>query len=266
LETAVYELTMGLTGLMGASLGVVHEHDSETQQHLDVMDELCQEGERAYRELTDHTPAFYDYFYEITPVSEIGLLNIGSRPSHRKKSDRSKKSIRAIPWVFGWSQSRHTLPAWFGIGSALERWLGAHGRDARTLQHMYRDWPFFRALISNVEMSLFKADMDIARDYANLCSDPQTAQSIFETILTEYTRTVKHVLLVTGKRQLVKENLTLLLSLSRRKPYLDPLNNIQVTLLRRYRDAALDETARQPWLHPLLRSINAIAAGMRNTG
>ena len=265
-ETATYELTMGVTGLMKASVGIVHAPTGDAQIYLDIMDTLSREGECAYRALTDDTPAFFDYFYDATPVREIGMLNIGSRPSHRKKADRSKKSIRAIPWVFGWAQSRHTLPAWFGVGSALEHWSTTRGHDPRTLQRMYREWPFFKALLSNIEMSLFKADMDIAHQYAQLCSDPKTAHSIYATIHAEYNRAVKYVLLVTGNKVLVKENPTLLLSLSRRNPYLDALNNIQLSLLRRYRDESRDETERQAWLNPLLRTINAIAAGMRNTG
>jgi phosphoenolpyruvate carboxylase len=168
--------------------------------------------------------------------------------------------------VFGWSQSRHTLPAWYGVGSALQHWLRKHGRDTRALNQMYRQWPFFRALISNIEMALFKADMDIAREYANLCSEPSTAKLVFKMISDEYNLARKMVLRATGNRALLKENETLHLSLTRRKPYLDPLNNIQLALLRRYRDESIDETDRQAWLNPLLRTINAIAAGMRNTG
>jgi len=244
----------------------VHAPAGDAQIYLDIMETLSREGERAYRALTDDTPTFFDYFYDATPVREIGMLNIGSRPSHRKKSDRSKKSIRAIPWVFGWAQSRHTLPAWFGVGTALEHWSTTRGHDLETLQRMYREWPFFKALLSNIEMSLFKADMDIARQYAQLCTDPKTAQTIYAAIRGEYNRAVKYLLLVTGNQVLVKENPTLLLSLSRRNPYLDALNNIQLSLLRRYRDESRDETERQAWLNPLLRTINAIAAGMRNTG
>lgn len=265
-ETATYELTMGVSGLMKASLGVVHTHRAAAAAHLEIMEVLSEVGERAYRSLTDHTPEFFDYFYEATPVDVIAKLNIGSRPSHRKKGDRSKTSIRAIPWVFGWAQSRHTLPAWFGIGSALEHWVKANRRDASHLQQMYQNWPFFRALISNIEMSLFKADMDIAQEYANLCSDAATAKSVYKIILDEYQRSCRLVRRVTGNRVLVKENPTLLLSMTRRNPYLDPLNQIQLALLQRYRNDALDETERQTWLNPLLRTINAIAAGMRNTG
>ncbi len=265
-ETATYELTMGVSGLMKASVGVVRTHAHDSANHLEIMDYVSRQGENSYRDLTDKTPEFFDYFYEATPVNIIGMLNIGSRPSHRKKADRSKKSIRAIPWVFGWSQSRHTLPAWFGVGTALQQWLRKHGRDVKSLNQMYRHWPFFRALISNIEMALYKADMDIARDYANLCTEPATAKLVYKMIADEYSLARKMVMRATGNRALLKENPALFLSLSRRKPYLDPLNNIQLALMRRYRDDNLDETERQAWLNPLLRTINAIAAGMRNTG
>jgi phosphoenolpyruvate carboxylase len=230
------------------------------------MDNLAATGEQAYRGLTDHTEGFLDYFYEATPVSEIGLLNIGSRPSHRKKGDRAKTSVRAIAWVFGWAQSRHTLPAWFGIGSALESWRQNDPARLGQLQRMYQEWPFFRALLSNTQMALFKAEPEIAREYASLCEDPATGERIYAAFREEFDRTVAEVLKVTGAQNLLEENPTLALSLSRRNPYLDPLNHIQLTLLRRYRDESLSEEERNVWLNPLLRSINAIAAGMRNTG
>ena len=267
-ETAVYELSMGITGLMKASRNLIIPPEPDNPRYLQVMKELADKGERAYRQLTDETPGFLDYFYEATPVREIALMNIGSRPSHRKQGDRSKGSVRAIGWVFGWAQSRHTLPAWYGIGTALEGWLkeapGEH--ELAQLQAMYREWPFFRALLSNSQMALFKADMRIAESYMSLCHDQQTARQIFDTIKAEYERTVHEVLDVAQLDELMAETPQLALSLKRRNPYLDPLNQIQVTLLRRYRDESLDEETRNQWLNPLLRSINAIAAGMRNTG
>jgi phosphoenolpyruvate carboxylase len=200
-------------------------------------------------------------------VNEIGLLNIGSRPSHRSKKDRSKDSVRAIAWVFGWAQSRHTLPAWYGIGTALGKWMHEDlRRRPRILREMYRKWPFFRALLSNIQMALFKADMGIAASYARLCEDPRAARQVYETIAAEYHSTVSRVLTVTRLPSLMAETPALALALSRREPYLDPLNQIQPMLLRRYRDSSADQAARERWLDPLLRSINAIAAGMRNTG
>ena len=265
-ETAVYELAMGLTGLLKASLAVVKPHAEDRRDYMGIMDELTRLGEASYRDLVDHTPGLFDYFYEVTPVTEIGLLNIGSRPSHRNRQDRSKSSIRAIPWVFGWAQSRHTLPAWYGLGTALEQWRAGNPARLATLQSMYHDWPFFRALLSNIQMSLFKGEMNIAHEYTRLATDRESAQAIFGKIREEYRRTVTQVLNVCGIQLLLEESPSLGLSLFRRNPYIDPLNNIQVTLLARYRDAGLDEDQRERWLQPLLRSINAIASGMRNTG
>ncbi|MBL1276652.1 MAG: phosphoenolpyruvate carboxylase [Ectothiorhodospiraceae bacterium] len=265
-ETAVYELTMGLTGLIKASTNLVQTTQPECGNSLAIMDELASTGEAAYRQLTDKTEGFLDYFYEGTPVSEIALMNIGSRPSHRKKGDRAKTSVRAIAWVFGWAQSRHTLPAWYGIGAALEQWRQDDPERLKQLQTMYQQWPFFRALLSNTQMALFKAEANIAKEYAKLCVEKTTGQRIYKLFNEEYSRTVKQLLDITGAKKLLEENPVLELSLTRRNPYLDPLNHIQLTLLKRYRDESLSDEERENWLNPLLRSINAIAAGMRNTG
>ncbi len=253
-ETAVYELSMGMTGLLKASRVLVKPAAQDRRDYMGIMDEI------------DNTPGLFDYFYEVTPVTEIGLLNIGSRPSHRKQQDRSKTSIRAIPWVFGWAQSRHTLPAWYGLGTALQTWRNDDPARLARLQEMYREWPFFRSLLSNIQMALFKGEMNIARMYMQLASDRDMAETIYNKIRGEYRLTVTQVLGVSGVHQLLEENPVLGLSLYRRNPYLDPLNNIQVTLLSRYRDSSLPDEQRERWLHPLLRSINAIASGMRNTG
>jgi len=266
LETAVYELTMGVSGLLKASRSLIIPPGEDSKEYLDVMHELAENGEQVYRDLTDNTPGFLDYFYEATPVSEIGLMNIGSRPSHRKKGDRSKSSVRAIAWVFGWAQSRHTIPAWYGIGSALTRWLDDDDSRMPKLQEMYRKWPFFRALLSNSQMSLFKAELGIAAEYSELMHDHEVATTIYNRIRDEHMTTVEKVLEVAQLQGLLEETPGLALSLSRRNPYLDPLNHIQITLLQRFRSESLDEETRQVWLEPLLRSINAIATGMRNTG
>jgi phosphoenolpyruvate carboxylase len=264
-ETALYELTMGISGLIKASRCVIDPPREPRKDFLGIMEELAGYGEEAYRGLVAGTAGLLDYFYEVTPVDAIALLNIGSRPSHRKKQDRSLASIRAIPWVFGWAQSRHTLPAWYGIGSAIERWRGADLERLAKLQLMYQEWPFFRALLSNTQMSLFKAEMHIAHEYLRLAKDRARAEAIYGIIAEEYQRTLTQVLNVAGLHGLMEETPDLQLSLARRNTYLDPLNHVQIALLERYRGkAAADE--REPWLDPLLRSINAIAAGMRNTG
>ncbi|MDG6777571.1 phosphoenolpyruvate carboxylase [Thiomicrorhabdus sp. zzn3] len=264
-ETAMYELSLGVTGLMKASTGLIKPPKADNPEYLRTMQKLAEQGEQCFRELTDHTEGFFEFFYQATPVTEIGLLNIGSRPSHRKKGNLSKSSIRAIPWIFGWAQARLTFPAWQGTGYALDSWIKEHGDDTM-LKEMYKNWPFFNGLLSNIQMALFKTDLKIGAEYTKLGHDQEVAQKIYNMIAEEHTRGVKHILEITGNEYLMAETPGLARSLSRRTPYLEPLNNIQVAVLRRYKDESLSEEERNVWLTPLLNSINAIAAGMRNTG
>ena len=266
METAIYELTMGVTGLLKASVSLVHPVPRDRPEDLAVMDELARIGEHSYRELTERTPGFLDYFYEATPTSEIGGLNIGSRPSHRKKGDRSKNSVRAIGWVFSWAQSRQTFPAWYGIGLSLSTWCAGKPERLEKLREMYRDWPFFRNLLSNAQMALSKSDMNIAREYAGLCVDPETGKRVHGLIAGEYQRCVDWILDIAETDRLLAENPALADSLHRRDAYLGPLNYLQVFLLRRVREIDPKNPGESPWMKPLLRTINAIAAGMRNTG
>lgn len=265
-ETALFELTMGISGLIKASRCLIEPPELDRKDYLGIMDELAKLGEQEYRDLVQQTPGLLDFFYEATPVEAIALLNIGSRPSHRKKADRSITSIRAIPWVFGWAQSRFTIPAWYGIGSALEKWRGNDPERTAKLQKMYHEWPFFRSLLSNTQMALFKANIPIAKQYAGLIQHREQGMAIFRRIAAEHQRTMTQVLNVSGLHGLMDETPGLQTSLARRNVYLDPLNHIQVALLRRYRTTKTDEEERMEWLTPLLRTINAIAAGMRNTG
>jgi len=265
-ETALYELTMGISGLIKASRCLIERPKRSRKDYLGIMEELARLGEEAYRGLTG-SEGLLDYFYEVTPVDAIALLNIGSRPSHRQRQDRSLGSIRAIPWVFGWAQSRHTLPAWYGIGSAIERWREDDLERLAKLQRMYQEWPFFRAILSNTQMSLFKAEMYIAQEYTRLSKHPAQAETTYRTIADEYRRTLTQVLNIAGLNSLLEETPDLQLSLMRRNAYLDPLNHVQIALLERYRHEQQEEQeGRERWLDPLLRSINAIASGMRNTG
>ena len=264
-ETAVFELTMGVTALLKASSCMKIECAPDPPPFVAAMSELAHLGEKAYRDLTDHTPGFMDYFAEATPVEEIGLLNIGSRPARRSAGDRSKHSVRAIPWVFAWAQARQTLPAWYGIGTALDSWWGGDPARRERARRMWQDWPFFRALMGNSEMSLSKSEMGIAREYARLCRDPAVADDIFGRIVAEQQRTRGAMLEVAGIGELLDDVPRLARSLAHRNPYLDPISHIQVTALARSR-AASDDEERARWLTPLLRSINALAAGMRNTG
>jgi phosphoenolpyruvate carboxylase len=262
METAIYELTMGVTGLLKASVSLVQPVAEDHPEDLAVMGELARIGEHGYRELTERTDGFLDYFYEATLVGEIGQLNIGSRPSHRKKKDRSKQSVRAIAWVFSWAQSRQTFPAWYGIGASLATWCADKPDRLEKLRTMYRHWPFFRNLLSNAQMALSKSDMSIANEYAGLCLEPETGKRIHGLIAGEYWRCEDWILDIADAKQLLEESPMLAASLNRRNTYLGPLNYIQAALLRRVR--ASGEESR--WMQPLLRTINAIAAGMRNTG
>ena len=266
-ETAINELAMGVTGLMKASLNTIQPTEVNHDGYYAIMERMSELAEDSYRELTDHTEGFFDYFYEATPVNEIGLMNIGSRPSHRTQGDRSKSSVRAIPWVFGWAQSRHTLPAWYGLGTAINLWLEENPLDGLAkLKRMFVEWPFFSAMISNTQMALYKSDMQTARHYADLYSNKASADRIFNKITTEQELTIKHVLEIAQSDSLLAEDPQLELSLSRRDPYLDPLAYIQIELLKKYRPEAGEEKVNEEWRNAMLSSINAIAAGMRNTG
>ena len=260
-ETACYELEMAIGGLIKASQHIVVEQKSDTTNFEKVMKDMTIKGEDEYRLLTDKTPGLTDYFYEATPVQELGELNIGSRPSHRAKGERSRYSIRAIPWVFGWSLSRHTLPAWYGLGSAMNKIYKENGIEV--LQKMYKEWPFFHMMVDNIGQAIAKADLAIAKDYATLANDQKTATTIIKKIEDEYNLTENLMLQIIESDRLLEDNKKLALSLHRRKPYMDPLNYIQVMLLRKHRSAKSHDEA---IFNPLLRTIHAIAAGLRNTG
>ena len=265
-ETANYELAMGITGLMKASIGLVREETVSYDEFHPIMQQLSDLSEQYYRDLTDHTKDFFEYFYEATPVSELGLMNIGSRPSHRRKGDMSKSSVRAIPWVFGWSQSRHMMPAWYGVGYALSQWFEQNPGSLKQIRQMNKQWPFFAAMISNMQMSLFKSDMRTALEYSKLCNNKALGKSIFAKVEKENRRTIEQVLKIANIKNLLSNDPVLTLALTRRDPYLDPLGYLQINLLKKYRDESVVENKREIWQSALLSSINAIAAGLRNTG
>lgn len=262
-QSASYELELAISGLIKASKHLVVDEEICTNNFEEMMSEMSKYGEKKYRDLTDDKPGIMDYFYEATPVQELAELNIGSRPSHRKKTQRSKYSIRAIPWVFGWSLSRHTLPAWYGLGTALNKIVSDDPGNMDKLKNMYSEWPFFSVLLDNIQMALAKSDLGIARDYSLLVQNKDAANEIINDIEEEFKSTVSTILKIVDSEQLLSENTKLSLSLSRRKPYLDPLNYIQVMLLKAHRDMPDEDTIN---LDPLLRTIHAIATGMRNTG
>jgi len=241
------------------------------RQFESTMDALSALAYRAYRGLVYETPGFADYFFSATPIAEIAELNIGSRPASRPRGDKSMRRIedlRAIPWGFSWGQCRLLLPGWFGFGSAVEAWLSERPKDAAErlalLRRMVREWPFFATLLSNMDMVLAKTDLGVASRYAGLVSDSRLRRTVFGAIEAEHALALRHLLSILGQSTSLQRNPALANSIRARFPYIDPLNHLQVELIRRYRADAegIDERARRA-IHI---SINGIAAGLRNTG
>jgi phosphoenolpyruvate carboxylase len=225
-------------------------------RHAAIMEELSRAAFEAYRALVK-APGFVDYFRASTPIAEIADLNIGSRPASRKSS-QSIEDLRAIPWVFSWSQCRLMLPGWYGFGAAVESWKG----NIEELRDMHRGWPFFRSVLSNMDMVLAKTDLAIASRYAELVPDAKLRTEVFGRIEAEWHRTRRSLAAITGQAELLAENPTLARSIRNRFPYLDPLNHLQVELLRRHRADGGDERL----LRAIHLTINGVAAGLRNSG
>ena len=237
-----------------------------TPLFLKTAAQISESSMRAYRRLIYETEGFAEYFFQATPIREIAELNIGSRPASRKASQHIE-DLRAIPWGFSWGQCRLTLPGWFGFGSAIHELL----RDAKPkeratnlalLKRMYRQWPFFRTLLSNMDMALSKADLDLAALYSELVIDARLRKKIFMAMCEEWDKTIDALVQITGEKQRLANNPILARSIRHRFPYIDPLHHIQVELVRRYRAGQSDERVKRG-IH---LSINGIASGLRNTG
>ncbi|HET7261326.1 MAG TPA: phosphoenolpyruvate carboxylase [Casimicrobiaceae bacterium] len=229
--------------------------------YRDTMEALSAHAYAAYRDLVYGTPGFVDYFRESTPIAEIALLNLGSRPASRTASNRIE-DLRAIPWVFSWGQCRLMLPGWYGFGAAVDAWQAGRGNRLALLTEMNERWPFFRSMLSNMGMVLAKTDLAIASRYADLVPDRALRERIFALIAAEHARTLRHYLAIVGQASLLEDNPTLARSIRNRFPYLDPLNHLQVELVRRYRSGVTDlRTQRAIHL-----TINGLAAGLRNSG
>jgi len=226
-----------------------------------VLDELAALAQRAYAELVHETQGFVEYFTASTPVGEIGALNIGSRPTSRKQTT-SISDLRAIPWVLAWSQSRVMLPGWYGTGTAFEQWIGDGERRLEVLQDLYLRWPFFRTVLSNMAQVLAKSDMGLAARYAELVSDEELRRRVFDNIAAEHKRTIRMHQLITGHEDLLADNPALARSVFNRFPYLEPLNHLQVELLRRYRSGVDDELVQRG----ILLTMNGLASALRNSG
>jgi phosphoenolpyruvate carboxylase len=270
-EIALRSLELTTSAVIAASLPQPAQDTGKLSRWKDVMEGISAQAFAAYRRFVRETPGFYDYFIQATPVEELQYLRIGSRPAKRKSGSKSLDDLRAIPWVFGWTQSRHLLPGWLAVGTALEDFIKARPREnQRLLREMYREWPFFHSTISNIEMTLAKADFQIARQYASRTLDRSLGRRIFRMLEEEYERACRVTLQITGERRLLEQSPVLQRSIAVRNPYVDPLSFLQVELLarRRQRDGKVEPNAsdREKLLYATLLTINGIAAGMRNTG
>ncbi|MCW2310749.1 phosphoenolpyruvate carboxylase [Rhodoferax antarcticus] len=249
---------------------LLHPTQAAPSDYLEAAAELSTASMAAYRKLVYETPGFTNYFFAATPIREIAELNIGSRPASRKATQKIE-DLRAIPWGFSWGQCRLTLPGWFGFGSAVEQFLQplgdktpakTHKQRLQLLQHMEQQWPFFKTLLSNMDMVLAKSDLALATRYAELVTDSKLRKTIFSAIEQEWQRTTQALALITGDKERLAHNAALQRSIRHRFPYIDPLHHLQVEMVRRYRAGVGDERIKRG-IH---MSINGIAAGLRNTG
>ncbi len=260
-----------LETLVAATLEATLLHTTKTppKAFLEAAEALSEASFQAFRGLVYETPGFTDYFFSATPIREIAELNIGSRPASRK-STRRIEDLRAIPWGFSWGQCRVALPGWAGFGSAVQSFLGApgdeHEKRLELLRKMYKQWPFFRTLLSNLDMVLAKSDLRIASRYVDLVDDKKLGKRIFGAIKAEWERTAAMLGEITGETGRLQANPSLARSIEHRFPYLDPLNHLQVELMRRYRMRREDDPATERVQRGIHLSINGIAAGLRNTG
>ncbi len=261
-EIGLRNLETLIAATMEATLLHHHGDDSTMPEFHRIMEELSIDAFAAYRKLVYETPGFTEYFFTATPIREIAELNIGSRPSSRKASDRIE-DLRAIPWVFSWGLNRMLLPGWLGFGSAVKQFIAREGESGLAqLRTMYKTWAFFRGLMSNMDMVLSKTDMGIASRYAALVEDVEMRERIFNAIHQEWEDTVEMLFAVTGNTALLQDNPAFARSLLTRSPYIDPLNHLQVSLLERHRAGDNSEQVKRA-IH---LTINGIATGLRNSG
>ena len=264
-EVALRNMEELLHSVLLATAGLTADFRAQEGKWESAMESLVQTAFASYRHFIYETPRFAEFFWQITPIEELSTLNIGSRPTKRRDS-KAIEDLRAIPWVFSWTQNRCLLPTWYGVGKALEQFILSQREGLLTLQEMYEGWPFFHGVISNCEMTLMKTDMSIVRHYASLVSDPKLREQMMEEIITEYERTCRMVLQLTGQAHLLERNPPLRNILLVRRHYLDPLNYIQVDLLRRHRNSSISKEEQEQLLNGIQLSINGIASGMKNTG
>ncbi|MBL9215486.1 MAG: phosphoenolpyruvate carboxylase [Opitutaceae bacterium] len=220
----------------------------------------------AYQACVHHDPEFLVFWRQATPIDEIGELNFGSRPTYRRKGSMSVADLRAIPWVFSWMQSRFNFPGWYGLGAGLAAVLDRGPEGVKLLREMYREWPFFQTTIANAQLTMCKADIAIARVYASLVEDEGLRQRVFGRITAEFARTEQAILAVTGQRELLENEPVLARSIRLRNPYVDPLNYLQVEMIKRRRRGRLRQPEQESIRAVLELTVNGIAGGLKNTG
>jgi phosphoenolpyruvate carboxylase len=234
------------------------------QRWIEAMEELSKTASEIYTTLVYRDEDFLTFFSQASPIGELSLLNMGSRPARRVQNS-TVDSLRAIPWVFAWTQNRFLLPSWYGAGTAFARYTAEVGR-LELLRQMYEGWPFFRTLVDFMQMTLAKSDLRIAENYTSLVSDPDVRDRLWSRISEEHAACVNALLLITGNDNLLDDSPVLQRSIRLRNPYVDPLSYVQVTLLRRLRALPEGSPDREDALNTLLLSISGVSSGMLNTG
>ncbi len=230
-----------------------------------AMERMSAASVTAYQAAANDDPQFLEFWREATPIDQIGNLRFGSRPTYRKASQKVS-DLRAIPWVFSWMQSRVNFPGWYGLGTALEGILAEGAKGKRLLREMHASWPFFETLIDNAQLTMRKADMGIARLYSSLVKNEKVRKRVFAMLLDEFTRTERAILAITGQKQLLASEPVLQKSVELRNPYIDPLNYLQVDLLRRLRSGKLKKAEEESARVAIELTINGISGGLKNTG
>ncbi|EOT43609.1 phosphoenolpyruvate carboxylase [Enterococcus columbae] len=259
-DAAYYNLEMLISATLGRMVTQRVTDETQLKHYRVVMDQIAKNSYQFYRQLVFEHPGFYDYFFAASPIREVSSLNIGSRPAARKTiTDIS--GLRAIPWVFSWSQNRVMLPGWYGVGSSFKAFIDEDENNLALLQQMYQTWPFFHSLLSNVDMVLSKSNMYIARQYACLCTNAKERE-VYDLLLAEWEKTREVILAIEGQAELLADNSYLKASLDYRLPYFNVLNYVQIELIKRLRSGEHSENT-EKLIHI---TINGIATGLRNSG
>jgi len=259
-DAAYYNLEMLVSAAINRMITKKKSDTNTSNRYEAIMDQVVDRSYDIYRDLVFGNEHFYDYFFESSPIKAISSFNIGSRPAARKTITEIG-GLRAIPWVFSWSQSRVMFPGWYGVGSSFKEFIDQDPKNIEILRDMYQNWPFFQSLLSNVDMVLSKSNMNIAFEYAKLCEDEEV-QAIYYTILDEWQLTKDVILAIEGYDELLAENSYLKDSLNYRMPYFNILSYIQLELIKRQRRGELSADE-EKLIHT---TINGIATGLRNSG